>query len=425
MDPRYETIKKWILIYFWLLIFEGALRKWILPQLATPLLLVRDPVVLLIYYKVYQKRIFPKGIWMELLLVLFIGSLAFTFISGHRNLEVALFGVRANFMHIPLIFIMGKCLEFSDVEKIMRYINYMIFPMTLLLVAQFLSPPSAWVNVGIGGVGTAGFSGALGKMRPPTVFSFITGTAMFYSLATVACISGFFLRKKIPRWLLILNILSIILAVPMSISRVLMFSVLIVVVAFGFGLLNSSRYRKYMGRVVFIFIFSAIICPYIPYIDQATTTFSSRWQSAANHSGGSATAATLGRTTNEFFGAIADIMHLPIFGLGLGIGTNAGSKLLTGEVLFLVSEGEWGRLLGEMGILGLVLMIFRTILSLSLAKRSWLMTSRGNLLAWLLCSNGFLLMVNGQWGQPTAQGFAILSCGLTLAALKKPVLGQS
>ena len=34
--------------YFLLLIFEGALRKWLLPSFSTALLLIRDPVALLI-----------------------------------------------------------------------------------------------------------------------------------------------------------------------------------------------------------------------------------------------------------------------------------------------------------------------------------------------------------------------------------------
>src|SRR5438128_1892579 len=43
-----KTLKRLIWLYFWLLIFEGVFRKWIVPQLANPLLLVRDPVLLLI-----------------------------------------------------------------------------------------------------------------------------------------------------------------------------------------------------------------------------------------------------------------------------------------------------------------------------------------------------------------------------------------
>jgi hypothetical protein len=47
-------LKRWIWIYFWLLIFEGVLRKWIFPELSGPLLLIRDPVALIIYYRAYR-----------------------------------------------------------------------------------------------------------------------------------------------------------------------------------------------------------------------------------------------------------------------------------------------------------------------------------------------------------------------------------
>ena len=43
---RMPLLKKLFWLYFLLLIFEGALRKWIVPQLSAPLLLVRDPVAL-------------------------------------------------------------------------------------------------------------------------------------------------------------------------------------------------------------------------------------------------------------------------------------------------------------------------------------------------------------------------------------------
>ena len=46
-QARFMRIRQLLWIYFWLLIFEGALRKWILPGLSNPLLLVRDPVALL------------------------------------------------------------------------------------------------------------------------------------------------------------------------------------------------------------------------------------------------------------------------------------------------------------------------------------------------------------------------------------------
>ena len=53
-------LKKLFWLYFLLLIFEGALRKWILPQFSAPLLLVRDPVALWIIIEAYRTNKWPE-----------------------------------------------------------------------------------------------------------------------------------------------------------------------------------------------------------------------------------------------------------------------------------------------------------------------------------------------------------------------------
>ena len=55
----YAFIKKLIWVYFLLLLFEGALRKWFLPGLSQGLLIIRDPIVIWIYYLCYAQGVFP------------------------------------------------------------------------------------------------------------------------------------------------------------------------------------------------------------------------------------------------------------------------------------------------------------------------------------------------------------------------------
>ena len=50
-DKSIDLLKKGIWLYFLLLIFEGALRKWLLPGLATPLLVVRDPIAMFLLFR--------------------------------------------------------------------------------------------------------------------------------------------------------------------------------------------------------------------------------------------------------------------------------------------------------------------------------------------------------------------------------------
>ena len=84
------------------------MRRWFLPGLATPLLLVRDPLVVYIYYLAISNNIFPSNgfiVWGSLLAVL---SFANAVLLGHGNFFVAFYGVRCDFLHVPLIFYHGE-----------------------------------------------------------------------------------------------------------------------------------------------------------------------------------------------------------------------------------------------------------------------------------------------------------------------------
>ena len=60
----YQSLKIAIWLYFLLWIFEGALRKWVLPSLATPLLMVRDPIAIYIILRaLYLNVKFYKSLY--------------------------------------------------------------------------------------------------------------------------------------------------------------------------------------------------------------------------------------------------------------------------------------------------------------------------------------------------------------------------
>jgi hypothetical protein len=108
-----------------------------------------------------------------------------------------------------------------------------------------------------------------------------------------------------------------------------------------------------------------------------------------------------------------------MLGYGLGVGTNVGAKLITGEIQFMLSEGEVGRMLMEMGpIFGIAFIGWRFLLGLHLARQSFGCTRQGNLLPMMLLSACVLNLTVGQIAQPTNLGFTALGCGLCLAAIR-------
>src|SRR5204863_9393919 len=123
--PRVLIHLKWaIWVYFFLLIFEGVFRKWILPQFSDVLLVIRDPVVLVIYMLAIKARLFPRNTWVLSLSIIGIVSWLVSLVVLEPYLSVkplflvTAFGFRCNFLHLPLIFVLGRALDEDDVKKL-------------------------------------------------------------------------------------------------------------------------------------------------------------------------------------------------------------------------------------------------------------------------------------------------------------------
>ena len=149
-DAELHPIRQLIWLYLILWLIEGGLRRWFLPSLATPLLLVRDPVVVAIYFLAGSKNLFPANGFVFTGAALAFLSLASALMVGHGSLTVGLYGVSCDFLQVPLIFIIGRVLRPKDVFNLAKAAVWLVIPYTALLVAQFYEPQSAWVNRGVG-----------------------------------------------------------------------------------------------------------------------------------------------------------------------------------------------------------------------------------------------------------------------------------
>ncbi len=113
-----RNIRRLVWLYLLLLIFEGAFRKWIIPQLSGPLLIVRDPVVIAIYVLALRARLFPQNIYIISLGIIALvawatGMIALLPLYSIRTaFLVTGFGVRSDFLHLPLIFIIPSGPQF-------------------------------------------------------------------------------------------------------------------------------------------------------------------------------------------------------------------------------------------------------------------------------------------------------------------------
>jgi hypothetical protein len=422
MNPsNIRNLKKAIWWYLWLLIIEGALRKWVLPGLSTPLLLVRDPLALWLIFKASQLRILWMNNYIRIAWITTAFSFIFALLFGHQNMMVAIFGARIMFLHFPLIFIIGKIFSKEDVLKMGRMLMLLSIPMTFLVALQFSSPQSAWVNRGIGGdISGGGFSGAMGYFRPPATFSFISGTVQFYVLTACFIFYYWTSKEKCAKWLLFCSSISLFLSLPLCISRSLIFGVILTLLFTLIASLRSPNAGYGVFKLVLVSLLILIGLQTVTIFSTATEAMASRFDSASKSEGGTIEGTLGTRFLGGFLNPIIEIGQHPMISGKLGMGTNAGAKMLTGSTHFLISEGEWGRLSGERGILlGLVIIALRVILVVFLTVKSWYLVKRGEILPWLILSFAFLGVLQGQWAQPSSLGFAVFSAGLVLASARK------
>ncbi len=413
-----ESIKIGIWLYLFLLLFEGALRKWFLPTLTGPLALIRDPLALWLLYAAYKNGLLKANIFLRSMVFVSILAIGTTFILGHGNLAVCLYGARITLLHFPLIFVIGKVFDREDVLKMGNVLLYIAMPMTLLMIVQFYSPQSAWVNRGLGGdLEGAGFSGALGYFRPPGTFSFITGLTQFYGV--LSCFILYFWLKPglVNRMVLITATICLLAAIPFSISRTLFYQTLLIVL---FAVFAVARKSKYVPKLIFGAMASVVLLWAFlntSYLETPIEAFTARFEGATRYEGG-VSGTLIDRYLGGMVNAISNSSEVPFFGHGLGMGTNAGGQLITGEkVMLIYAEDEWARLVGESGLLlGLAFIAIRLGLSVYLAVNSFRALAFGNLLPWLLLGFCLLTLPNGQWGQPTTLGFSTLIAGMTIAA---------
>ncbi len=419
-EDAHKLLKKGIWLYFLLLVFEGALRKWVLPGLATPLLVVRDPLAIWLLYIAWRYDELPSNQSVLFMSVISIFSFFTAITLGHGSIVVAVYGVRILLFHFPLIFLIGRIFDREDVLKMGKIMLWMSIPMAFLIALQFYSPQSAFVNKGIGSDSQGGgFSGALGYFRPPGTFSFTTGNTQFFGVVGAFIIYFWLNPTQINRILLIASSACLLAAIPLSISRSLLFQV---VLTTAFAAISIARKPKYLGRMFLAAMGIMVILAFlsrVSFFEHAIDALTSRFETASQSEGGIQD--TVGNRIFAGFFEQFQSYSLPFFGLGIGMGTNAGARLLVGTAeSFLISEGEWGRLVGEMGvILGVTAIVIRINVCVMLVKASYKRLLQSDLLPWILISVSLQAIAQGQWAQPTALGFATLLGGLSIASLKR------
>jgi len=418
---KMPLLKKLFWVYFLLLIFEGALRKWIVPGLSAPLLLVRDPIGLLIILESIHTNKWPQK-WAAIAGFLTVGILllcALQMIVVDNPWIAAIYGLRSYLLPFPVAFVMGEDLTAEDLRKFGLATIWILLPMTLLEVAQYMASPSSWLNKGAyeggGQIYYVDF-----HTRASGTFSFVAGPTNYVPLAAAFILYGLMHERFSKKWLLWAATAAVILSIPMIGARTVVFELAAVIACTGIaaflGASQLTKVFKIAAPVIALFCLVSLL----PIFTRASISLGERFEGANKSEGGSAGRAIQNRAVIPVLYQleITDYTRNPI-GIGMGRGAAAISKLMTGTVTFITGEGELGRVLTEFGpVLGLAFMLFRLTLALGLFAQALSAARKREPLALLLAPLTMTSIFFSVYEQPTEQGFMVISVAFTLAALK-------
>jgi len=186
----HRRIESLLIVLFWLLIGEGALRKWIAPQVSQLLFFVRDPVLLLIYWYALRAGVLRRSpLLLQLGLALAVLALPLALVQilalGNSQLvTVAIYGWRQYFLYLPLPFIIAVTHTRESLLRFARHVCAAVIITAPLVFLQFHASPSAVINRGIAEderLQFQSFAYTGGLIRPSGTFTSTVGITQLVS----------------------------------------------------------------------------------------------------------------------------------------------------------------------------------------------------------------------------------------------------
>jgi hypothetical protein len=422
-NRRYQRqlrwLKRWIWVYFWLLIFEGVLRKWFFPSFSGPLLLVRDPVAAIIYVQAYRCRKIPKNT-MGPFAIVAVGIVLLAcaqILAGINTIPIALYGLHSYLLHLPLMFIMAETLDDEDLHKFGRWLLLLSVPMTVLVLAQFNASGSSWLNAGAG-EDSSQISSAGGHIRPAGTFSYGIGMQCFLMLVAGFVIDALMRKGRYAGWLLYAALFATVATIPLLGSRTVLFTMAaLAVFTFLSGMSHAARLAG-LVKIVVILALAGFVAIQLPFFNHAVDTMTERWQQAEKTEGDVQEVLSK-RVLGSFETGLESAGTTTWLGRGIGMGSNFASVSTTGQATFMLGESEWERVVLEFGpIFGLLFMGARVGFAGYIVVRAFRALKRNAPLSWLLVPAVVPLFLITIMEQPTYLGFMVFGAGLCLAAAR-------
>ena len=367
---------KWrvtVIIALILAVFEGALRKWVLPEFGQWIYFAKDLLLIGAYVGFWGPRVVrrqrqrlwhPSNGLLVAFSVLAVLELANPLLP---SLTLGLFGIKSYLIYIPLMYMVPFI--FADAQELGKfwywYLVLAVIPLTLGVI-QFGAPADSvlnrysWDDEVAQGVATFGSST---RVRITGTFAYISGYTTYLTLVFLMALSSAVSEGRKQVRCALYCVLGLILAnLLMTGSRgpfLTLGASLVILLA-----LTRHSSRSVRRHVV------VTVCVVLPLVGllasnlfpEALTAFQGRVQE-----------------NEDLPGRLAELLYNPVwalaeagpFGYGLGSTHQARVFVISGDTsdnLLPNAEGEWERIILEVGPVGFALVLLTRIF---VARQLW------------------------------------------------------
>lgn len=344
-----------------ILVIEGALRKWVLPQANELIYFLKDFILLGAYLNYYflqerQKKYINNEYINFLIIIVTCWCLFQSFNPSLGSPIIGILGLKGYLLNIPLIWMLQDLFQSEqEMQVFLRKHLLLIIPVGILGIVQFFSPPSSPINSYA--IQDVEYIATFGS---GSVFARITGSFSYLDTYVVYLIVCFGLLIPLLvlkqsggwKWASFVEILLVSINSFMTGSRSCVFaSILFLVGYFSIqGLTQPAsnlRFLKQFLLPVLIIVIAASI-----WFRPAIEAFWFRTTSSSD--------SLVSRISRTFTQPLEYIQYKGIYGYGTGATQTSGraiSKALglpVGEVIPIGYEEEPGRIMLELGLIGFI-----------------------------------------------------------------------
>lgn len=419
---RLSWVAKVFLAVFFIVLFEGALRKWLfLPTM--PLMLLRDSLVLIaVIYGIgtssYRFRAVPEILMTVWSVIVLIWAML-QYIFQIMPFPVLFIGIRSWLFYLWFAVLFARKASSYDITVIIKTVLATLIPMVSLAVYQHLSPVNAFINRQVEG---KVFTVTSNIVRATGTFSFTIGytayMAMVMPLVFWLMTDGTKFFKNYSYRMLLIG--SYFLGVLVSGSRGALFLTIGVMGVWIIVVIVSGTYKKVSSKTLYLLPLMLAVGIYllIPILQRALEANTTRIELASQSEDLS------DRIVNTFLGTDKTWENFDIAGRGIGAASNAaGAFMHTSGEGFVMGENEIDRILNEGGILGFLFEFLKIAVALTGLLISFKILRREKialpLLFWVYLT--IELLTATLTGQITIHGIVFLSLGIGWSLLRKPV----